>query len=335
MAAPATPTNFYLQQGNGQAYLSWDLTATATGYKVQRSTDGVSYSLVSSPSINQYLDSTVSVGVNYFYRVAASNGDGDSSYTTAQSVVPAASGQLSLGQIRLMSQQRADRVNSEFVTLPEWNTYINQSAFELYDLLTTVYEDYNVHHVDFTTQANQQFYDLPNGTNYEAARPFYKLLGVDLGVNTNQNSWVSVKKFNFIERNKYFYPNTSSVLYGVFNLQYRVMGDRVEFIPIPNNNQPMRLWYVPRMIQLLKDTDLLEGVDGWIEYVIVDAAIKALQKEESDVSILLAQKMALKQRIEGAANNRDAGQPDTISDTRGNSGGYGGSFNGGWGRGGW
>jgi len=39
-----------------------------------------------------------------------------------------------------------------------------------------------------------------------------------------------------------------------------------------------------------------------------------LQKEESDVSVLLGQKAAMKRRIEEAANNRDAGQPLTVSD---------------------
>ncbi len=72
------------------------------------------------------------------------------------------------------------------------------------------------------------------------------------------------------------------------------------------------------MQQLLKDTDILDGVSGWTEYVIVDAAIKALEKEESDTSALQIRKQMLKQRIEESAMNRDAGQPDTISATRRN-----------------
>ena len=39
-----------------------------------------------------------------------------------------------------------------------------------------------------------------------------------------------------------------------------------------------------------------------------------LQKEESDVSILMAQKAELTQRITNAAANRDADNPLTISD---------------------
>ena len=48
--------------------------------------------------------------------------------------------------------------------------------------------------------------------------------------------------------------------------------------------------------------------------VIVDCAIKMLNKEESDVSVLLAEKQLLKRRIEEVANNRDAGQAESISD---------------------
>jgi uncharacterized protein YdcH (DUF465 family) len=70
------------------------------------------------------------------------------------------------------------------------------------------------------------------------------------------------------------------------------------------------------MTALLADTDIIDGVSGWTEYIIVDAAIKALHKEESDTTALMAQKMALKQRIEETAMNRDAGQPDAISNTR-------------------
>ena len=84
---------------------------------------------------------------------------------------------------------------------------------------------------------------------------------------------------------------------------------------------------------MLADSDILDGISGFDEYVIVDAAIKAMQKEESDVSVLMAQKEALKRRIEAAAANRDAGEPESVSDIRGlNGGNWGGPFGG---QGGW
>jgi hypothetical protein len=63
-------------------------------------------------------------------------------YSTPLGVVPATTGEMSLGALRLASQQRADRVNSQFVTTQEWNFFINQAMFELYDLLVTCYDDY-------------------------------------------------------------------------------------------------------------------------------------------------------------------------------------------------
>ncbi len=342
MAIPGIPPQFVLQTANGQNLASWSITPGATSYDVQRSIDGVTYASVATPATPSYLDTAVTIGTQYWYKASAVNSNGTSPYTVAQSCVPTPSGEMCLSQIRLQSQQRADRVNSQFVTMSEWNVNINQSLFELYDLLITAYgeEYFAASPLIFNTDGTDQTYPLPDGTNLGGAPAFYKLLGIDLGLNSgaqSNNGWVSINKFNFIDRNKYFYPNTQSTIYGVFNMQYRLLGSKVEFIPTPSGNQPIRLWYIPRMTMLLQDTDITtSGVSGWIEYVIVDAAIKALQKEESDISALQIQKAALMKRIEAASMNRDAGQPDTVSDTR-SVNGYGGSgngpgngFNGGW-----
>lgn len=336
MSIPATPQNFIVQTANGQVYLSWAITAGATSYTIQRSTDGITYATLTAPTLNSYLDTAVTLGTTYFYQLASVNGSGTSSYSQAQSAVPTTTGEMSLGQLRLAAQQRADRVNSQFVTPQEWNSYINQSMFELYDLMVTVYEDYFVATpAQFNSVANQLLYPLPNGvtsytdTNGNAfiAKPFYKLMGVDLGLQTSPNGWVTVNKFNFIDRNRFIYPNTASTIYGVYNLQYRLVGNSIEFIPTPSKGQPIRLWYIPRLDQLLQDNDVTTiGVSGWLEYVIVKAAYLALTKEESDTSSLVMQLGALTKRIEESAMNRDVGQADTISDVR--QGGYGGGGRG-------
>lgn len=336
MAVPSIPQNFYAQSGNLQVFLSWNLVAGATSYSVQRSDDGVTFASIGTPAVNQYLDTTATPNTQYFYQVASVNGSGTSSYTQAQASVATKPGDLSLGQVRLAAQQRADMVNSGFITMPEWNSYINQSYFELYDILTTAYEDYYMATPLVFQTDGSILYDLPNGVNYSAARPFYKLLGVDYGVTGDNNAWVSLSKFNFIGRNQYIYPQITATVLGPFNLQYRVMGSQIMMIPQTTVGQYLRLWYIPRMVQLLQDTDIVDGVSGWTEYIIVDTAIKALQKEESDVSVLMAQKQALLDRIQSTASNRDAGQPDTISDVRSSAarwGGYGGpGSDGGYGR---
>ncbi len=246
---------------------------------------------------------------------------------------------MSLGAIRLAAQQRADRVNSNFVTKSEWNNYINQAMYELYDILITNYEDYFIATpVQFTVNGNDFLYPIPDGTtefqnsltgDTFTPQALYKLIGVDLALQNTQNAFVTINKFNFIDRNKFVYPNTASTQYGVFNLQYRMMGANLQFIPTPSANQIIRLWYIPRLANLLKDTDTTtQGISGWIEYVIVRAAYLALTKEESDTGPLVQQLQSLNERIIASASNRDAGQPDTISETRTSNG-----WNGGWGGG--
>lgn len=319
MAIPAIPTSFNVQQGDSQVYLTWDIIAGATSYSVSQSVDGVTYVVVGTPSINNYLDTAVTVNTQYWYRVASVNGSGTSPYCTAQTIIPTRNGVICLGELRLRSQQAADMVSSQFLTMPEWNFNINQSARELYDLLITVYEDYFISpRVMFTTDGSYQ-YDLPNGDNYSGAEPFYKMYGVDCGLDSSTNAWVTLRKFDFISRNQYVYPQITSTFLGVFNLQYRVLGDKIMFIPTPAANQVIGLWYFPRLPTLLQDTDVFDTISGWSEYIIVDAAIKALRKEESDTSVLMAQKQALLERIQTTASNRDAGQPDTISNTRMNN----------------
>lgn len=351
MATPGVPQNLVVQSANLQILVSWDLSAGADSYIVQRSEDNITFTTLATisgtPLATSYLDTSPELATTYWYKVAAKQGSDTSSYTTAQSAVAVPTGEMTLGQIRLAAQQRADRVGSDFVTKAEWNGYINKAAYELYDLLITVYEDYYLADpVQFTVDGTSPDYTLPNGILpflnnatgvTEAARPFYKLLGVDLALNNTTNAFVTINKYNFIDRNNYVYPNTASTIYGVFNLRYRVMGNKIRFIPTPAAGQAIQLWYIPRLTELLQDTDTTDiSISGWVEYVIVRAAKYALDKEESDSSKLDQEILFLKARIEESAANRDAGQPDTISDSR-STGGWGNPYGngGGSGRGGW
>lgn len=326
MAIPSAPTNVLLQTGNMSNFVSWDITATATSYSVQRSTDGVNFTTLASPVPNSYLDSAVTLQIQYYYQVAATNISGTSAYTPTSptSVVPTLPGQASLGEIRLRAQQRADRVNSNFVTTTEWNDYINKSYYELYDLLITIFEDYYVAPRLLFTTTGAQLYAIPNGQNNGAAPALYKLFGVDCGLSNNINAFASLKKFPFIQRNRYVYPQLNSTLFGIFDLQYRLIGNNIMFIPTPSAGQSIGLWYFPRLTTLLADTDVMDGISGWDEYVIVDAARKALAKEESDTSVLDNEKIMLIKRINDSASDRDAGMSECIAESRFDCDGWGG-----------
>lgn len=324
------------------------------------------------------------------------------------------SSDVSLGAIRVQAQQRSDLENNPSISTAEWNQYISQSYKELYDLLVAAYgNDYFVAAPYAFNVSNTQGYALPDGgpsflsQDGTVAPKFYKLLGVDLQYSASPSGYVTLKRLNMIDRNKYAYPNTAVNWNGYTNLRYRLQGGQLYLVPQPMAGQTARVWYIPaptslsfilpgttvlgqptigsmsstygitqnmnvysslnnvipdtntvvtsvattsltisqnaqssvanNIFQIWNDASTLDGISGWEEYVIVDAAIKALVKQEQDSTALMMQKQELKQRIEAMAEGRDAGEAIHSSDTLGanafSGDGYGDG--GGWGFGDW
>lgn len=216
---------------------------------------------------------------------------------------------ISLSDLRTRCRQRADMENSTFVQDPELNFYINQSIAELHDILIQSYgSDYYVKDTTFQTSAGQTSYVL---STIITDNDFYKLRAVDAKL--NNDDWFTLNRFNFNERNRLQSFGTWDYL-GIANVRYRLVGSKIFFTPSPSREMDVRLWYIPRSQVLVNDTDEYDDVNGWIEYVIVDCAIKMLTKEETDTSVLLREKDLLKRRIEEVSNNRDVGNPESIED---------------------
>jgi len=201
---------------------------------------------------------------------------------------------------------------STFVSDTEVIGYINVAMAEIHDILVDRYEDYYVSTEPFTLPA-----DNP-GTLPDA---FYKALGVDFDTG---GTTYRLRRFSFQERNVY---NSPAMVAGrVTNTLYAIQGAEIKFIPSPTVSGTATLYYVPEAQQFATSGSGFMDVTvvtkapavafGYEEYVVVDAAIKCLQKEESDVQMLMVQKQQLKERIENAASNRDQGEPTAITDSR-------------------
>jgi len=201
--------------------------------------------------------------------------------------------------MRTRVRHRANMEESEFVGNIELNQYINSSYQELYDILVTTFEDYyTLPPVTFTLTTLLPYYTLPSD--------FYKLRGVDAA--SSGTNYYSLLPFNFINRN----DNDNVV--NNFATRYRIVGSRLYITPEDTSAGNYRLWYVPIATILSSDISTLDGINGWEEYVVVDAARKCLAKEESDTRSLVAEKAELKQRIINSASKRDSGMTKTISD---------------------
>jgi len=210
---------------------------------------------------------------------------------------------ITLLELRTQARQLADMVDNNFVGDTELTNYVNFAVAELHDILVQTGADYFLSETTSSTVSGQSDYALP--------ADFYKIRGVDAKLN-GQN-WLNLRPFNFNERNRYEDFGAWTLL-GIASVRYRVMGTNIKFTPIPDSNIDYRLYYVPVATKLSADTDTLNDVNQYSDIVIISAAIKMLLKEESDVSMLAAEKQRLIQKIEQDAKERDMAQPESISD---------------------
>lgn len=201
---------------------------------------------------------------------------------------------VTLLQVRTEVRQRTHYENSGFVTDTELNGWINRSAKELYDLLVTTFEAYNLSNADSA---------IASGNTFAVPADFYKLLGVDYIV-ALPDQLQALPRIGWQERN--------GSRYG-----YDLRGSNVHILPYSwAAGRTFRLSYVPVLATLAADGDSFDGIDGYEEYVILDVCLKILAKAERDGTSFAQAKAAMKERIQASAHNRDAGEPPHVADVR-------------------
>jgi len=313
--------------------------------------------------------------------------------------------------MRLAAQEASDFENNPSVSTEVWNQFLSQSYKRLYDMLVAAYgNDYYIANPYQFTLTSAQSYPLPDGSssfrtvNGNVAPKFYKATGVDLQYSSAPGGWVTLKNFQWIERNKYLNPNITINWNGYSNLRYTIQADSLYIVPLPQQGQLLQLWYVPAPTNLQfrlpgwsvsgtnvigsitdttgltvgmnitanqvqgivpqgttitavgsttvtmsataqstqspfifsawSDATLMEGISGWDQFVIIDAARKAMSKKEFDATDMKQERDAMISEITAMAEARDAGQAFHVSDVLGANSIQDGD-DGGWGFGGY
>lgn len=208
-------------------------------------------------------------------------------------------------QLKDQCRERCDMVNSKFIDPDdgeEWNKMISASYASLYDLLVAKFEDYSRVKKLFTVASGVQEETLP--------ADFYKLRGIDRDLGGSQ--FYAIRTFNFEDRN---IRQSTHIFRGVYpDVRYRIIGNTLLLSPEDQAAGDYRMWYVPRPETKTADTDSIDGVAGWEEYIVADVCIKALAKEESDTGVFERQRAEMVKRIEEMAANRDVGATQKVTD---------------------
>jgi hypothetical protein len=222
---------------------------------------------------------------------------------------------VTLATMLTRCKRRIDREGGSFVADAEWYDYINDGLGELWDVLTQEWEDYGLTSTSISVVSGTDSYSLA------AISPVvYKIRGIDI---TYGGNTYTALPFSFRERNKFKsgYPIYSEMCSGCSEdsiYRYQLLGASIKLIPIPTTAATMTVWYIPQLTPLVAGSSTDAAIpDTYLDFAIASACAKALIKEESDPTPLLAEKGASFQRISLAAKHRVAGEPKIMVDVRG------------------
>lgn len=208
-----------------------------------------------------------------------------------------------LAQMRTRCLQRADMEynatasdSERFATDDEVDGLINVSYKKLYSELAR--NGMHRSESDYTIAAdNSATYDLPAD------------LWAVLTVHRLDNSGV------YIRLNRHDVRHRSNAAYSYDATSYRVIGSQIEFSPRPPSGTYV-VRYVPVPGELTADADVLDGVLGWEEFVVVDVAIQLRLKEEAGVEELVREREMLRQRIQDDAQAAEMVEGQRVVDVR-------------------
>lgn len=182
-------------------------------------------------------------------------------------------------------RELADMPNSTFVSDTNLNEYINRGIAKLYGKLVGARgQDYYEKSATFVTTQGTQSYPMSTWT--PATTDFWQLLQVEISAGGFKRVMQPFMRKEHAKFSEFSVPGGYTIT----------------------------VYYVPYATRLVNDSDAFDGINGWEEYVIRDATVELLNKEETDVSIHLNRMAQIEKEIEGLASDRDAGWPERIVD---------------------
>lgn len=251
---------------------------------------------------------------------------------------------VDMSELETRVRRRADlstsSTNPQFVSQGELQQYIQKSWEKLYNYLVGKYEDYFV-----KTASEEDIYEytthvvgiVPGLKDYNMPVDYFKLIKIELWSSTFEETepgvWARVsdgdylctlKKLSWMQERLYVRPEVQDqpryyILYGRVDsgiaLADEGQTNGFRLVATPDTRYGIEMIYIPRAPEIPtidESTDGLSFVNGWDEYVVTDATIKALDKWEKDPRVLQEERAEWLRTVEEAIAPRDAGQPHEV-----------------------
>jgi hypothetical protein len=207
-----------------------------------------------------------------------------------------------LEEMREDVRERADMVNTQFMTDAVINRWLNKAICDLHDVLIHVDPGYSTTSEDVVTTVGTDTYELP--ADFMQVRTVFRLDSAGI-------ARYPIQPFGDQE--------AVGGMRGMWpRYQIRGTGTDGQFIifdPDPGA-YTYRVLYVTAAPVLAADDDEFDGISGWEDWPILRVAISCLNKEKQDSSALERELMRVEQRARALAGMRDSGEPPAIVITR-------------------
>jgi hypothetical protein len=165
---------------------------------------------------------------------------------------------------------------------PELISYIDQAYGAYYDVLVSADPEYYQVETSFSTVAGTKLYALP--TNWSGTKHVDRLEG---------QRYIELGRLQPHERNYYAEPGLPC--------RYRVEQGQLALYRTPSSVITIRHTYVPVWTALTADTQTIDGLLGNEDLIEIEVAIRLLEKEDIDVSGLVAKRSAALERLQARA----------------------------------
>lgn len=205
------------------------------------------------------------------------------------------------------AKKLAGMENSTFVPDALWEEWVERGVEDLWEKLLDVFGSEYFSKTDTITTSD--------GTeDYNLASDFFEMIHI---YNNPDGKNMPLKKFEWASE-----PSLRNVSLTEKRKYYRIIGattqsgtHQIKILPVPDGVETIYYRYAYKPV-FASGTDTIDGINGWEEYAELIAAIKALNREESDPSGLVMDLQRVASRIDRHKASRDRANPAKISDTR-------------------
>ena len=186
--------------------------------------------------------------------------------------------------------------------------WVNEANQKLHGMLVDAMgEEYISSATAITIVAGTSDYAVPTG--------LFKLYGIDATISGYTQS---LRQYQRRERNLFRNANTGGTggltRYGLDVPHYSLVGGYIRLYPAPTSVFTCTVLYAPEATVLTTGTDAVNYPNGWERFIVLDAAIQMLLKEESSVTALVAEREKIIAEIALSKEQRDLSMSHRVTE---------------------